>query len=182
MILKTPDEEFIYECLTASRGSFENRLSFSDASSGDMGEAFSEVCLRLRNYTGNNVNRSAISLWKKAHKTSILKDEEVEMSHLESMILKKAVHFCTSVGFPIDDYSITVHKSLGAGILGEAYKGTILLSQETFKIGTKMVAETLIEEYIHLRYGHEDMTRSMQNMLFNTIVNLAEEHILKEPL
>lgn len=182
MILKTPDQQFIYEALTAPRGSFENRLNFSDVSLENMGEAFNEVCLRLRNHTGKDINHSAIALWERAHRRSILKDEEVQMSNLETMMLKRAIRFCYSIDFPINEYPITVHKSLGAGILGEAYKGTILLNREAFKIGTKMVAETLIEEYIHLRYGHEDMTRSMQNLLFNKLVNLAEEHILKEPL
>ncbi len=181
-ILESPDEEFIYETLTAPMGSFENGLIFSDRAPSRMGAAFNEVCLRLRNHSGENVNRSALKLWELSNRRSIVKEEQVDPSPLEFLMLTKAIRFCTLIGFPIDKYPITVHKSLGGGILGEAYKGTILLSRETFKVGTKMVAETLIEEYIHLKYGHEDMSRSMQNMLFNTIVNLAEEHILKEPL
>ena len=181
-ILKSHDEEFIYETLTAPVGSLENGLNFTSSPTNAAGGAFNEVCLRLRNHTGKNINRSALSFWERGHRRAIVKEEQVEPSSLERMMLTKAIRFCTVIGFPIDKYPITIHKSLGAGILGEAHKGTILLSREAFKIGTKMVAETLVEEYIHLEHGHKDLTRGMQNLLFNTIVNLAEEHILKEPL
>ncbi|MDP9645853.1 hypothetical protein J2793_001286, partial [Paraburkholderia caledonica] len=47
--------------------------------------------------------------------------------------------------------------------------------------GTKQLASTLIEEYIHLRHGWKDMTRELQNFLFDKLVSVGEE-LVGEPL
>lgn len=43
------------------------------------------------------------------------------------------------------------------------------------------LASTLIEEYLHLRHGWHDLTRELQNFLFDKLVSLGEE-IAGEPL
>jgi hypothetical protein len=42
-------------------------------------------------------------------------------------------------------------------------------------IGTKTVAGTLIEEFIHLKHGLGDECRDMQNFLLDRLVSLGEQ-------
>jgi hypothetical protein len=57
----------------------------------------------------------------------------------------------------------------------------IFVSRRAFMQGTKRVAGTLVEEFIHLRYGHGDETRDMQEFLLDRLVSLGEQ-IRGEPL
>jgi hypothetical protein len=59
-------------------------------------------------------------------------------------------------------------------MMGLAEDKTIYLSIDVFGMGTKYLASTLIEEYLHLHTGYGDMTRELQNHLFNDIVSLGE--------
>jgi hypothetical protein len=42
-------------------------------------------------------------------------------------------------------------------------------------VGTKTVAGTLIEEFIHLKHGLADESRDLQNFLLDRLVSLGEE-------
>ena len=57
----------------------------------------------------------------------------------------------------------------------------IYISRRAFMQGTNRVAGTLIEEFIHLRYGHKDETRGMQEFLLDRLVALGER-MTKKPL
>lgn len=50
----------------------------------------------------------------------------------------------------------------------------VLLSPDVFQHGTKFLASTLFEEYLHLHKGLEDESRAMQNFLFETIFSQYE--------
>ena len=65
-------------------------------------------------------------------------------------------------------------ESLGTDVLGLALDETIYLSHRAFTIGTKSVAGTIIEEFIHLKHGYHDCTRNMQNYLLDRMVSLGE--------
>ena len=62
------------------------------------------------------------------------------------------------------------------GTLGLAHDDTIWLSERAFEIGgSKQLAATLIEEFLHLRHGWQDCTRELQNYLLEKLVSLGEE-------
>ena len=63
---------------------------------------------------------------------------------------------------------------MGEGILGKAEQGKIYLSPQAFDQGTKILAGTLWEEYLHLTALFEDGTRNFQNYLINKCMSLAE--------
>lgn len=56
------------------------------------------------------------------------------------------------------------------------------VSIDNFERGTKYLCSTILEEFIHLKTGFQDYTRELQTWLFDKIITLGEEQILKEPL
>ena len=70
---------------------------------------------------------------------------------------------------------MNVTDALGPNILGMAENERIYVSRLAFMQGTKRVAGTLIEEFIHLRYKYEDETRGMQEFLLDRLVSLGEQ-------
>ena len=95
--------------------------------------------------------------------------------------LQTAIKFCKTLGFHVDGYPIVVTEFLGDGVLGRAVAGTIYLSKRVFEQGTKMVAGTVLEEYLHLKFGVKDCTRQMQNMLVDAIISVGER-VTRKPL
>ena len=65
-------------------------------------------------------------------------------------------------------------KSLGNEVLGQAKNGNIYISERTFHMGTKMLAGTLFEEFLHLEHHLYDESREMQNYLIDVIMSLGE--------
>ena len=101
--------------------------------------------------------------------------ERLDLNKVQQMTLDKAIDFCIMLGYPVKDYKITVVKTLGNNILGQARKETIYLSERAFMMGTKMVAGTILEEYLHLKHHLVDETRDMQNYLFDLVISLGEQ-------
>ena len=95
--------------------------------------------------------------------------------------LKKAVEFAKQIGFQVDDYPIIPTKHLGDSVLGMAIDRKIYISDRVLHMGTKMLVGTLIEEYLHISEGVDDCTRTMQNLLMDTICSLGER-IVGHPL
>lgn len=141
--------------------------------------AFMEVMESLVLDRVASANQSAIKAFKKnattktAPKTIVLNPVEVKM-------LEKARAFCARLGFEIT-YPVSVVESLGTEILGMAADETIYVSHRAFMMGTKTVAGTLIEEFIHLKHGLSDCTRGLQNYLLDRLVSMGELQI-GEPL
>lgn len=60
--------------------------------------------------------------------------------------------------------------------MGRAYEGTIYVTRLALMEGTAVVASTLLEEYIHLKYKLCDETRELETFLFNTIIYNEMRH------
>jgi hypothetical protein len=108
--------------------------------------------------------------------------EVFEPSEFQRTVLARASEFAETIGFDVSAYPIVCAERLGEGVLGLAFEDTIFITRQAFELGTKMVASTLIEEFIHLRNGVKDYTRQMQELLFNRLITLGEEHVWKAPL
>ena len=127
------------------------------------------------------LNASAAALVRKGNLSGFLVDETAHLDAVDQQRLRVAVAFCKKIGFPVDEYPIIVSGTMGASLLGLADGGKIYISKRAFHQGTKMVAGTLIEEFLHLRNGVHDETRQMQNLLIDTICSLGER-ITRKPL
>jgi len=119
------------------------------------------------------LNTSARKVWEK-HSKSRAEPEPFDLDAFEQIMLDRAMAFCAQFGFSIADYPVVTVDGLGAGVLGMARTGKIYIARQNFILGTKQLAATLIEEYIHLRHNLDDCSRGMQEHLLNQLVTFGE--------
>ena len=180
-VLRSKNPGFINSCITAKQGTFEHGIDYHGWSIQPSTEFLKVVgdCLSDRAF---QVNATAAKVWEESSKKDF-SPLEIELTHVQKISLDRALDFCAGIGFKIRDaYPIKIVESLGTGGLGLAKNNTIFIAERVFHLGgTKQLASTLIEEYIHLRHGWGDMTRELQSFLFDKVVSLGEE-IKGEPL
>lgn len=114
------------------------------------------------------------SNWRR--KTNFVEEiETFELSPVQQQMYARAKTIVEELGESVE-FPVQFAVSLGAGALGLARHRPkdIYIAQEAFALGTKVVASTLYEEVIHLRYGIADNTRQMQEKLLNKIFDLYE--------
>lgn len=173
------DFEIIHKVLTCPDLYYDKFLDFTYAN--EPSDKFKEVVNKLVKDKVSGVNSTVLKLCN----TSIMKSLEntrcVTLNAIDSKRLDKAVEFCESLGFKVTEFPIVVTDFLGNGVLGMACNDTIYLSDRVFMMGTKMLAGTILEEYIHLKHRLYDETRELQNFLFDLIITLGER-VQGEPL
>ena len=182
-ILGAEDDDFLRELLGADNRYYEHHFNFRDE--GVWGSvkptmAFLgavEKCTRDR---AARTNVSAIVRYKEVKRAELTPDTTI-LRGVEGEILERAAKFAKVLGFDVEAYPLIVTDTLGPNILGMAEGGRIYISRRAFMVGTKTVAGTLIEEFIHLKYGHSDESRDMQNFLLDRLVSLGEQ-MRGEPL
>lgn len=180
-ILRTDNDAFIRECLLAPRTTLEGALDFHGYGIAPS-EAFLRVvgdCVRDRL---TDVNPTAVKLWKETTRQEFA-PLEVTLSVVQLQSLNRALDFCERIGFVIRGaFPIKVCESLGEGVLGMAKDRTIYLAEQVFSHGgSKLIASTLIEEFVHLRHGYRDETRQLQDFFLDKLVSIGEE-LVGEPL
>ncbi len=101
------------------------------------------------------------------------------LSPVKEKMLLSAIAFLKQIGFNVDMYHIKVMEDLGKGVLGLADRENeiIYLSLKVFDLGTKYVAGTLYEEFIHIFHGVNDETRAFQDVVINHLMSLGENFI-----
>ena len=180
-VLHADDEVFVRHCVTAGDSCIEGRLDFhgwgispSETFLRVVGECMADRMLK--------VNHTAARVWRETTRQKF-DPPAIELTKVQIMSLERALDFCGKLGFPIRDaYPIRFVESLGEGALGLAQDNTIFIAERVFHLGgTKQLASTLIEEYLHLRHGWKDLTRELQNFLFEKLVSVGEE-LVGEPL
>lgn len=100
---------------------------------------------------------------------------EFELNDVQKKMLSKASQFLLNIGVDVGIFPIKCVTGLGTGVMGRALDGVIYLSEMPFNMGTKQVASTLLEEWVHNKTGAADFDRVMQSWLFDKILSLAEE-------
>ncbi len=178
-IKRSENSYLIEKIVTAGEAFQEGEFRFS-YNSGKPSDTFLEVVTRLSKDDHPDLSESA----RQCARQYVEEDElvPIDLTKVQLVQLDKAKAFTRNLNlFREGEFTLIVVETLGRNILGQAKNGYIYLSQDVFEMGTKMVAITLIEEYIHLKHGHSDMSRNMQNLLFNKIITLGEE-LMGEPL
>jgi hypothetical protein len=180
-VLASEDDGFIRAVITASDELFEGGLELH-GQGVPPSERFLYVVGETLSDRMCKVNSSAMRVWRDATKQT-LAPREIGLTKVQLASLNRALDFTAKIGIQIrDTYPIKFVESLGDGTLGLAQDGTIYISERVFDIGgTKQLASTLIEEYIHLRHGWKDLTRELQTFLFEKLVSVGEE-LVGEPL
>lgn len=180
-ILRSDNRAFLRAVLAAKDDTLEGGLDYHGWGIAPS-ETFLDVCGSLVGDKLTKLNMSALKVWQEATK-HVVAPKEIDMTTVQQKSMEKALNFCAQIGFQIrDSYPIKVVESLGEGTLGLAHDETIFIAERVFQIGgTKQLAATLIEEYLHLRHGWADLTRELQSFLFEKLVSVGEE-LVGEPL
>lgn len=176
-VMRSDDEEFIHDWMTCD-APFERQVSY--LSSADFSEAFKNVCARLDSSANPHAQTFMMSAWQ-TRTLAKKPPKEVKISDVHKEILQRAIDFCHLIGFPVREYPIKVVE-LHRDIHGLAKHDTIYIDTDCFRNGAKYVASTLIEEFIHLRKGYPDKSTAMQTYLFDKIVEIGEQYVLRRPL
>lgn len=123
--------------------------------------------------TGLSSNKSLIDLVRKSD------DENADwptltLNKVQNKMLSKALSFLKFIDVDASEYEIKTVTGMGADVMGRAVDGVIYLSELPFSMGTKQLASTILEEWVHIKFGHADFDRGMQNWLFDKILSVAE--------
>jgi hypothetical protein len=171
VVSECPNVNLVKELLTIDENYKEYHIDYSYISATD---SFLDILLPLvQNFT-KNLNVSAASLCRK-HRSHVLDNLiPLELNIVQTKQFNKALTFCKNRGFNVTEYPIVITEFLGSGVLGRAQNGTIYISSKAFTMGTKCLAGTLIEEYVHLKHQFYDCTIEFQNYLIDTIVSMGE--------
>jgi hypothetical protein len=180
IIRSLTDESLISRLLGATKECAEATLDYEVWGFGDISPEFLRVATRLVKEKRTQ-NTSLINVVVKNSPEPIDLFEPKDLTPVEQKALARAVDFNKRLGFDVDRYPIVTVETLGAGVLGQAKDNTIYLSEKAFLGGTKVIAGTLYEEFIHLSQGVADCERAMQNHLIDTIMTMGET-ILEEAL
>lgn len=180
-LLKLTDENLLREVLMAKENTLEHALDFHGWTGTTPSAEFLRTVGKLVNDGLTNVNATAKRVWEE-QQSEVFSPKETALTDVQRMTLNRALTFCNKIGFSVQDYPVRVVESLGANTLGLAKNEIIYVAEKNFhQGGAKQVAATLIEEYVHLRHTHHDLTREMQNYLLERMVSLGEE-LVGEPL
>lgn len=99
---------------------------------------------------------------------------EIETSPLYQATINQALYFFKEVNFEIP-YDIHVALFDNKSVLGCANDGKILLSDVCIEKGVNEVVNTIIEEFIHLKYNELDETRGFQSAMITEFISYMKK-------
>ncbi len=171
------DSAMCRKVLTASPESFEGIVQFDP----DYGASDEFV------ETTRQLIASGIGVRESARRTVQKIDDkagnwpEFLLTKSQLQMLRRAITFLKNIGVDPEQFEIRCVQGLGDGVMGRAIDGVIFLSDIPFQLGTKQVASTLLEEWVHNKYGCKDFDRAMQSWLFDKVLSIGEE-LVGEPV
>jgi hypothetical protein len=169
MVNSLTNRDMMARIVSASDDWYENTISYTMPPSDLLVEVVNKLMAEFK-----RVPKSLQNLCNSSILQTLSEKDAVQLDSVDKSRLDKAVQFSKKIGFDVDKYPIIVTAHLGDDVLGRAVEDKIYISKRTFHMGTKMLAGTIIEEYLHLAEGVDDCTRRMQNLLFDTICSLGE--------
>jgi hypothetical protein len=167
------DEHLIEELITIPDvgAEFEGRLAYSLHA---MSEKFKSTAMKLMREFHRTINRSVTDALREHNFEVFVSDDTASLNKIDLQRMAVALSFLSELGYEVD-YPIVVSKHIGENVLGRAYNGKIYIAKPTFDMGTKMLAGTILEEYIHLKHKLYDESRGLQNFLLNALMSAGEQ-------
>ena len=101
--------------------------------------------------------------------------EPLAMSAYDVTQRDAALRLLEPLQLNFDKVKIVWKANLGETRLGMVKKGIIYISKRSFDDGAKVIAATLIEEYIHAVDGFDDYTREFQDRVLRMLVNILAD-------
>jgi len=173
MWLRCENKTLLREVLSAGEDYVEHKIDWATCGESP-GTAWLETVAELGRENvriGPYVERA---YERATNQSAVLPKESMHLRPDQNKALSDAVSFLTRAGFDVGSHEVIVTDRLGKGVLGRAANGKIYLAIEAFMMGDSTLAGTLLEEWIHLTRGLQDMTRPMQNWLFDALISQAK--------
>lgn len=170
-IVRLKDKKLLKAALSAKEGKLEHKFNYKYCSGHT--EEFFEVTKSL----GFDANFSAQAVL--AGKTSYSDVPCAELTQREQEIFNKAVRTIDSLnlGFTKDPNYLFIHGFPGErNKLAEVVDDRVVISKDAFNSD---FTATLFEELVHLNKGYYDCSRDLQTYLFQMVIKLAEENLIK---
>lgn len=159
------------------QGNYEHSMNFDYVHQAPS-EAFKMALVGARETKAKDINRTAIQLESKFKPKKPQVFSEIELTQEQQALFDGACIFLSDMGVDIKMFDITFYEALGEeGIMGQAdmLNDTIKITKLAFTMGRKQLVSTLLEEYVHLRYRHQDHSRAMQSFLFDSWLSAEEK-------
>ena len=97
-----------------------------------------------------------------------------EVTQLQMAYLKQAEYFFKETGFEIP-YEIKIALFDDKNVLGAAHNNTIYISDICMEKGINEICNTILEEYIHLKYSVSDETRAFQTSVITEFISYMKK-------
>lgn len=166
------DPEIIREVLLAGEDYHEHELAISGGGSEEFKTTTFSLTLGMQQQP--NLNPAAARAARYQAMADMTPGASIALPGHHAEKYLRAKDILRAAGYPVHEMPIVIVDSLGAGIHGMAAHGKIYLAVNCFERGTREVAATILEEYAHLRTGHGDCTRELQNWLFDQLLTQIE--------
>lgn len=169
-ILEQKNMEFIRGIINCGEKFAEFHLGYD---AGEPSELFSQELLAAK--TINLEMPRGLRKFQPEISESLDSIPDAELNVIQQMQLDKALYMLEDAGFT-NHYKVRVIDDLGKGLLGFADRdtSTIYLSKKVFSMGTKYLAGTIYEEYVHLYHGVNDETRAFQDVVIQDLMSIIE--------
>lgn len=169
-ILNQIDPDFIYNILNCGEHYREYSLEFS---AGEPSEVFMEQLLAAK--TVNLDMPQNLFKFKPSVSDNLAGIPDSTLNKIQQSQLDKACRFLTECGYS-SGYPVRILDDLGKGLMGLADRktNTIYVSKKAFAMGTKYIAATIYEEFIHLYHGVDDETRAFQDVVIQDLMTMIE--------
>lgn len=99
---------------------------------------------------------------------------EIDISELYKATLNEALYFFKECKFDIN-YPIAIAIFDDKKVLGVAHEGKIILSDICMEKGVNEVVNTIVEEFIHLKYKVSDETRGFQTSIITEFIGYMKK-------
>lgn len=167
-------DDLLLGAMSCGSDFIEHQLPFNKAM--QPGETFLRVAAGLRGRLNNIVkaNPAAMSMARMLSLCALGPTDSAILHPIEQQRFDRATEFLASIGYDVKAYPIMIVDDLGEGVYGLAKEDRIFIAKAAFQKGTKEVASTLLEEFVHLKTGYADMTRQLQTWLFDELLLQSE--------
>lgn len=179
-IMRLHDKAIIRRILTCGELCAEHYMEFYSSGVNDQDFVDMARSLTLGGAAEHSLNPKVAESTRAQAARNMEPGTAASLTSAQQLMLDRATMMLEKGGFEVGDFPLVICETLGPGIHGLALDGKIYLSLLPFGKGTREVAATLLEEFSHLKSGHGDETRSLQDWLFDRLLGQIEE-IAGEP-
>jgi hypothetical protein len=136
---------------------WEPSESFLHAIQSNLGELDNKMVDYMKKKTGKDISAS------------------FELDEVQLKTLEEAKVLLEKLNCNIDFSIVKYVEDLGAAVYARVLKGEIYIARQTISNGSDFLAITLYEEFLHTKNGLSDLTRAMQQFLFDKILELVKK-------